>query len=459
VASPRPHWRSPLQALLVCLVFLLPLVEARYRISNAAHAFDFPFFFDAAQRLVDGKDVYQAGSGYYNGPALALALSPLTALGPAVAAQVWMSLSWALLLVLATALWYHLGSAGPLPLAMIAVLLYVSLPTRHTFDLGQVTILAALTGIGTWFLAQRESHSALIGAATCLWITVELKPHYAWLLVLLLLSQRRFRVVAAVVGIVIAENLLLALWNPSATWWSWIPALYGNRGSTVEQAEQSTVGRYLVRYMDMPASLSLPMTLTALVVVLSSTVWISRRMPGRSPTTRMTLAALWMAAVPFASAFSHPQDWLLNSAALVVCLGASRDPRFRWCAVILLSLLVLPNSSNLHVQWEVPTVLLLLTSLAALLIWPGIEPRMLVAGLTVGCLAIGIASFLPTTIDRPIVAPFGLLTWMLVAGVHVTETRRESTFVESTCDLAPPVDLDPQRVITLGSPDSQLERS
>ena len=85
--------------------------------------------------------MYEAGSGYYNGPALALALSSLTALGPPSGAGLDV-LVLAFLLVLATALWYHLGSPGPLPLAMIAVLLYVSLPTRHTFDLGQVTILA-----------------------------------------------------------------------------------------------------------------------------------------------------------------------------------------------------------------------------------------------------------------------------------------------------------------------------
>jgi len=283
-----------------------------------------------------------------NTPAMALFALPVAWLNPQAARQVWLALS--LVALIGSVAWlatYSLDHRGPwvslwVAIALVNPAVLENLRTAQAYLL----IFGALT-LAVWALI--DGREALTGAA--LGVVFAMKPTFGPLL-LVLLWQRRMRVILiagmAAVVVILATIPLVS----SETWFEWPRAVatFTARPSTSVTAYQTTTG--FIRHLCVadaqlnptaPANCSpiapiLPWLLIAVATLV--TFWASQATP--APLWIVSGVCLSLLAVPIA------EDHQFVALAIPLFLLPTAVPEQRWWLLIVGALFLLPE----RYTWE-----------------------------------------------------------------------------------------------------------
>lgn len=408
----RVRWNWIVGNALLALSAFLVLVEAQHHVRRAADAYDFAFFMDGARAIAAGAPLYPDGSGYLNGPSFAFVLRPLLWLDHRLAAQLWVALAMLLVpLIAVMGMRISRRTFTQRDLTIATLLLALTIPVRHTVTLGQVTLLATAVALGAWLAAGQDQVRLQALGGVLLWFAFELKPHYIWFVVLLFVWQQRWASLAATAASAALVNLVLWFAYPSAMWDSWLRLVFASRGSITSQPEQSTMGAAAVRFLGVAPGLSVAVT-----VAVAVAVWTITFRMVRQDANHLRAVVLVMAALPFVTPFSHPQDWVISVVALVVAIASAEDSRRSWLLPFALLLWALPDSQNLYVTPTVLSVLSIVAVGVSLAAWGRLSWGRAAWTGVLALLGLFAAELVPLRSHmQPIAALIGAMTWLALA--------------------------------------------
>ncbi|HSO93746.1 MAG TPA: glycosyltransferase family 87 protein [Candidatus Dormibacteraeota bacterium] len=343
VADRRRGFR---QRLFLSFLAVLALASARQLIISPSHGQDFRDFYAAATLVAHGGNPYDntalareqealynlpghrkpGDSAYYDalpypqGPWVALAIVPSTALPWQAAYALYLAAALAALTVSAWTLVRLLGFTGRLVQAAVGAVLASPIAFINLFQ-GQPVPFLLAAFVGAWTL-QRRGRPLLAGVLLSIgWI----KPHIGLPLVVvaaLLEPASVRRLLVGFLGGTLALFGFAAVIMPGALL-DWPLAVLGQWSGTLQQADLASINAFY--YPALSGALRQLVLALVLIVAAGYCAWLFRH--NRESLTRaLTLLLLTFLAAPYA----HSYDTLLLIPVLVAMVGPRlagwRDP-------------------------------------------------------------------------------------------------------------------------------------
>lgn len=242
----------------------------------------------------------------------------------------------------------RLDRGGAASLAFFVAYLLLCEPVTLTIVLGQVNLLVLVLLLVLWLALREDAHPLLVGLPLSLAILVKAYPA---LFLLPLLAQRKYRAVAATLGLLALHLLVAGLVIPAPAWRDWLTSVLPTGGygrvplglfSPAAAWNQSLNGFTSRLFLEnefsealLPseaAARSVPYLLAA--ALLGATLWTSWRIARRADAGRFLdlELSLWLVAM-FAVAplsWEHHLVFVLPAGVLALHFLIGGETRPRW---------------------------------------------------------------------------------------------------------------------------------
>ena len=315
---------------------------------------DFLVYFDAAKSLRLGGPLYDfaAAVGMPNGPVFkyppfyAIVLAPFALYPVQSVFTGWFLLNLALLgltgYLLAFRLWRPFKPASVAPAYLIGIGILNFGPAWESLIRGQMDVVILTAAVVVLLLAQARKAELLAGVLLALVTMLKLYPG---LLVIYLLVQRRWRILAGFVAASLALIVLSGLVVDGTTLWRYVTEILAVQTAAVPWPENQSFDGFLSRlvipaaqtdwYTTIPFPTWTKLTLHALdLIVLGVTYWTLWR--GRLMGRRLILgyaAVMPLIVLMWPTAWIHYQTLLLLPFAVLVFRQAEQ---WAWPEIVLL---------------------------------------------------------------------------------------------------------------------------